>query len=422
MTAIIIAPDRDRRQRIMAEAAVHFLRDGFERTSIDRIAAGARVSKQTIYEHFRSKEELFDRVVRAELRDMPAEGLVAGGDVQAALDRFALGVAAAFAEPRNHGLFRASMVVTRRFTVLANALHDYRRGTSRALADYLDRLLAEGRLAPFEGTALDLATRIGGMAVEGSRYFLGEPLPAAAVGAAQARLAVAIFLHGFRAAADLDQGDDVAPAALVPALAPGSAQMRLSAERFAGLCAAAVAEFVASGFEGASIDRIIAAAGVGRSTIYRQFGNKDGLFRYVIGREIAAIIADEVAAPAGPDIESRLAMLARIALERHLEPASIGLHHLLVQEAKAFPDLARAFYAAQVARVGRPFAALLVQEGAPSPSPAVVRAFHTLATFGVRYFATVRSVSEDERAMASRQAARIIHRGLGVENPIDTAV
>lgn len=411
MTAMATTPDRNRRQRIMAEAATHFLRDGFERTSIDRIAAGARVSKQTIYEYFRSKEELFDQVVRAELRDMPAEGLVAGGDVQAVLNEFAISLATAFAEPRNHGLFRASMVVTRRFTVLANALHDYRRGTSRALADYLDRLAANGGLAPFDGSALDLATRIGGTAVEGSRYFLGEPLPAPVVRTAQARLAVAIFLHGYRAAAEFDPGIKEETIALPPPSVPGGVQMRLSPERFAALCASAVAEFVASGFEGASIDRIIAAAGVGRSTIYRQFGNKDGLFRYVIGREIASIVADKVAPPPGTGLERRVAALAHAGLELHLEPASIGLHHLLVQEGNAFPDLARAFYAAHVARIGEPFAAILADEGAEPPSPAVVRVFHTLATFGVRYFATVRSVGADERAMISRQTARIICRG-----------
>lgn len=419
MMSTAIVPDRDRRQRIMAEAAIHFLRDGFERTSIDRIAAGARVSKQTIYEYFRSKEDLFDQVVRAELRELPAEGLAVGGNVQAALDDFAIGVAAAFAEPRNHGLFRASMVVTRRFTVLANALHDYRRGTSRALADYLDQLVANGGLAPFEGSALDLATRIGGMAVEGSRYFLGEPLPAIAARTRQARLTVAIFLHGFRAADHVDLPTDAEPVTLSQPLVPGGAQLRLSAERFAALCSGATAEFLASGFEGASIDRVIAAAGVGRSTIYRQFGNKDGLFRYVIGREIAAIADDVVVPPSGADLESRISILARVALDRHLQPASIDLHHLLVQEANAFPDLARAFYAAQVARIGRPFAALLAEAGAAPPSSAVVRAFHTLATFGVRYFAAVRPVGGEERAMVSRQAARIICHGLAIEHPFD---
>ena len=416
---VAIVSDRDRRQRIMAEAAVHFLRDGFERTSIDRIAAGARVSKQTIYEHFRSKEDLFDQVVRAELRELPAEGLVLSGDVQLTLDQCATGVAMAFAEPHNHGLFRASIIATRKFPVLATALHDHRRGASRTLGAYLDQLVADGRLAPFEGGALDLSTRVGGMAVEGSRYFLGVPLPSEAALAQQARLAVAIFLHGFRAAADIDLPAEAEPAAPPPALTPGSARMRLSAERFAALCAAASSEFLASGFEGASIDRIIAAAGVGRSTIYRQFGSKDGLFHYVIGREVAAIADDIVAPPPGADLESRLATLARIALDRHLEPASINLHHLLVQDANAFPDLAQAFYAAHVARIGRPFAALLADAGAAPPSSAVVRAFHTLATFGVRYFAAARPVDGDERAMVSRQAARIICRGLSINHHID---
>ncbi|MGH6781861.1 MAG: hypothetical protein ACREB5_07140, partial [Sphingomonadaceae bacterium] len=83
--------------------------------------------------------------------------------------------------------------------------------------------------------------------------------------------------------------------------------------------------------------------------------------------------------------------------------------------AQTFPDLARAFYAAHVERIARPFAALIGQASGREPTPAVTRIFHTLATFGVRYVATLRPVDAEERAMVSRQAAQIICRGLAAD-------
>ncbi|MGH6782966.1 MAG: TetR/AcrR family transcriptional regulator, partial [Sphingomonadaceae bacterium] len=128
MTRAKMRPEDERRQRIMAEAATHFLRDGFERTSIDRIAAGARVSKQAIYDYFRGKDDLFEQVVRAELRGSLFDGLEPHHDLRAALEQFAARVIDSFGSPRNYGLFRANIVATRHFPELATVLHEYRRG------------------------------------------------------------------------------------------------------------------------------------------------------------------------------------------------------------------------------------------------------------------------------------------------------
>lgn len=394
----------------MAEAAHHFLRDGFERTSIDRIAAGARVSKQAIYDLAPDKEALFEQVVRAELDSGFFDDMPVQGDMRETFARFAADLVESFAVPRNYGLFRANIVATRQFPTLASALHDHRRGSSRGLAVCLETLAAEGRIAAISGNPIDLATRLGGMAVEGTRHFLGYPLPARRQRQGQARLAVDLFLHGLRDLqpdAALDGRDIYAP----PPDWDGKAQLRLKPDRFDALCRAAADEFLARGFEGASLDPIIAAAGVGRSTIYRQFGNKQGLFAHVIGQEIAAL-ASPIAAPDGDDLTTRLRHLCRAALDRHLEPRSIALHHLLVQDSAIFPDLARGFYAMQVARLEYAFTDTLTDAGLAPPSPPVIRAAHTLATFGVRYVATLRPVEDDERDAMSAQAAAILAHGI----------
>jgi TetR/AcrR family transcriptional regulator, mexJK operon transcriptional repressor len=53
------------KRRVIAKAATAvFLRDGYVAASMDEVAAVAGVSKQTVYKHFGSKEQLFLAVIR----------------------------------------------------------------------------------------------------------------------------------------------------------------------------------------------------------------------------------------------------------------------------------------------------------------------------------------------------------------------
>jgi AcrR family transcriptional regulator len=55
---------RDSRQRILDAAAAEFALRGFEGTTVDRIAARARLNKAMIYYHFHSKRALYTCVLR----------------------------------------------------------------------------------------------------------------------------------------------------------------------------------------------------------------------------------------------------------------------------------------------------------------------------------------------------------------------
>ncbi|RON53050.1 TetR/AcrR family transcriptional regulator [Pseudomonas frederiksbergensis] len=60
------APQRltDRKREAIIQAAIaEFRANGFEITSMDKIAATADVSKRTVYNHFPSKEELFAEIL-----------------------------------------------------------------------------------------------------------------------------------------------------------------------------------------------------------------------------------------------------------------------------------------------------------------------------------------------------------------------
>jgi AcrR family transcriptional regulator len=87
-----------KRRAILDAAGTVFLRDGFTRASIDTIAAEAKVSKQTVYNHFGDKERLFmamtddvqDRTVAHVMelmdRDFPDPSKLSGPeDLRAAL-------------------------------------------------------------------------------------------------------------------------------------------------------------------------------------------------------------------------------------------------------------------------------------------------------------------------------------------------
>ncbi|MES4904804.1 MULTISPECIES: TetR/AcrR family transcriptional regulator [unclassified Streptomyces] len=59
-------PQPAKRQAILEAAVAVFLREGYTRASVDVIADEARVSKQTVYNHFGDKERLFLAAVEGE--------------------------------------------------------------------------------------------------------------------------------------------------------------------------------------------------------------------------------------------------------------------------------------------------------------------------------------------------------------------
>jgi AcrR family transcriptional regulator len=59
--------DRSRRAAILIAAQPVFLRYGYRKTSMDDVAKAAAVSRQGLYVHFASKEDLFREMIRQEL-------------------------------------------------------------------------------------------------------------------------------------------------------------------------------------------------------------------------------------------------------------------------------------------------------------------------------------------------------------------
>jgi TetR/AcrR family transcriptional regulator of autoinduction and epiphytic fitness len=63
MTPVQRLTDR-KREAIVQAAIAEFRAQGFDATSVDKVAARAEVSKRTLYNHFPSKDELFAEILR----------------------------------------------------------------------------------------------------------------------------------------------------------------------------------------------------------------------------------------------------------------------------------------------------------------------------------------------------------------------
>jgi TetR/AcrR family transcriptional regulator, mexJK operon transcriptional repressor len=141
-------------EAIAAAALRLFLRDGYERTSVDAIAAEAGVSKRTIYNRYGDKENLFLSVLRDTYNSMMAtfRGIVDKHlgdvtDVQQDLTAFALEVARIMTmAPDRIALVRLIMSEAPFFPALIRA----EQGTATmhgSVTACLARLAGEGRLA-----------------------------------------------------------------------------------------------------------------------------------------------------------------------------------------------------------------------------------------------------------------------------------
>ncbi|WP_219514283.1 TetR/AcrR family transcriptional regulator [Nonomuraea ceibae] len=130
---------------------------------------------------------------------------------------------------------------------------------------------------------------------------------------------------------------------------------------------AAVRLFVADGYQGMSIDRLVAAAKVTKRTVYSYVGDKPEIFAAAVER-----LRRRTLEPVAGEDETLARLATRIVFTLHSDEA-VGLHRLMIAEAGGFPGLAARFY-----REGPDeyVAALLTR--LPEPDPALAEALFAL--------------------------------------------
>ncbi|QLH24075.1 TetR/AcrR family transcriptional regulator [Streptomyces sp. Rer75] len=141
-------PQPAKRQAILEAAVAVFLREGYTRAGVDVIADQARVSKQTVYNHFGDKERLFLAAVDRE-RERVAAGFAPaslstpsaeddGRDVRAALTAFGHRVLDVLLDERASALRRLIIAEVARHPALRPACAE---GEPQQMVKYLAEML-----------------------------------------------------------------------------------------------------------------------------------------------------------------------------------------------------------------------------------------------------------------------------------------
>jgi TetR/AcrR family transcriptional regulator, mexJK operon transcriptional repressor len=127
------------RERVLRAATSSFLSRGYA-SSVDDIARRARVAKQTVYQHFASKDDLFKAVAEVLAKRVLVE--LEGGDVRAALLSFGLAYRKRALGAQGIAVFRTLVPEVPRFRALARDMYANTAGEMvRSLAAFLEQKL-----------------------------------------------------------------------------------------------------------------------------------------------------------------------------------------------------------------------------------------------------------------------------------------
>lgn len=148
--AATITKREDRREIILDVARECFLAEGFAATSMSTIAARLGGSKGTLYNYFKSKEELFAAMMQrlcgelqATLFDIGPDG----GDAEARLTHFARSFLGHLMSPEAMGIQRLIVSESERFPELGRIFYDSGpRIVLGRIGAYLQELMDAGRL------------------------------------------------------------------------------------------------------------------------------------------------------------------------------------------------------------------------------------------------------------------------------------
>lgn len=124
----------------------------------------------------------------------------------------------------------------------------------------------------------------------------------------------------------------------------------------------ATALFLERGYDATSLQQIVRVSGGSLSTLYRMFGDKDGLFLAIVHRKAETLFADLESAHAfAMPVAPALATLARMLMEFLLSPDTLAIHRELFGNGRRFPALRRALFGKRAAFIARLAAYLRAQ-------------------------------------------------------------
>jgi TetR/AcrR family transcriptional repressor of mexJK operon len=168
----------DSRSRLIQAATEVFIEEGY-RASIERVAVRASVARQTLYNHFPSKADLFGEVIKQVTAALLVTLDGKNESLRERLLRFGIAFRAKALSAEGLGFYRALIAESKRFPELAATF--YRTGpiqTAARLRSVLQDAIDRGQLRPVdpEFAANTLLSMLVG--AERSHFLLsGEPPP-----------------------------------------------------------------------------------------------------------------------------------------------------------------------------------------------------------------------------------------------------
>lgn len=103
----------------------------------------------------------------------------------------------------------------------------------------------------------------------------------------------------------------------------------------------ATAEFRNHGYGAASLNRIVSAAGISKTTLYSRYTSKAELFLAIVQQQITEMAPDSVL-PSKPDLQVGLTAFANHILQKSLNEDMADINRLMLSESARFPELAAA--------------------------------------------------------------------------------
>ena len=111
---------------------------------------------------------------------------------------------------------------------------------------------------------------------------------------------------------------------------------------------AAIGAFLASGYDGTTMEEIAVRAGVSKQTVYKHFTDKQHLFADIVlsttddMSDLIGIVADKL--PSTTDLAKDLTSLAETFLVALMQPRVLRLRRLVITSADRFPEISSAWY------------------------------------------------------------------------------
>ncbi|MFJ9179295.1 TetR/AcrR family transcriptional regulator [Streptomyces sp. NPDC102360] len=116
---------------------------------------------------------------------------------------------------------------------------------------------------------------------------------------------------------------------------------RLAQQKREAITSAATELFLDRGYDGTSLARIAEAAGVSKSTLFKQFPTKAALFEAIVTESWERDAGDTAARPRAGDLRSGLTAIGHRYADLIGRPRMAGLFRIVIAELPRFPELGR---------------------------------------------------------------------------------